>query len=664
MKSIRTKMMVFYGGLITTFLLVLLAVIYVVSRNISTSLTNDMTQQVVEAKASEIGQLMNGVIQETRVLSQTEIIKSMDMDRIKPYLTSCVVPGRHSWMGISDIHGKTWVTLNKDADISGLEYYKEIVFNHEEYYIPQPFIALATGEPITTVAFAVKNGDNTEGLMIIVISMKLLSDISDNMAIGQSGYGWLVDNTGTVIGHPNQEYIMDLKLSESEKYGYKNLDKMEEKIINQEKGIGVITNPEGINEILFFAQIPNTPGWSLVVSIPQKELFEKVNNLLYIIITIVLCIILFTLVSIYFVSKTISKPLSLVSSYLKKIAQHDFSIQIEPKLLKMNDEIGILSNSMDIMQQAMRQAFTKIIEKADNIYNENNNIADSLHNLSLNANDTLATLEELSAGVEETTSAIEQVNISVTDINNLSTQAMNNTLKGSQTAQETAKKAELLKTNIDSSNKEIYEIYKNARISLDSAIIESKKIAKIEALSETILEIISQTNLLALNASIEASRAGINGNGFNVVANEMKKLADDSKVHVTEIKSINIEIIDAVDNIIKNSQLMTDLISNKVLNDYQSISELQDEYIKDTSCINSFLYDLSNISRDLDYSIGGIKNSIDEVAHSKNDEAYGIQNITERSSDIGKKVSDISKSMNKNNVDVKELYDIIRQFKI
>ncbi len=122
---------------------------------------------------------------------------------------------------------------------------------------------------------------------------------------------------------------------------------------------------------------------------------------------------------------------------------------------------------------------------------------------------------------------------------------------------------------------------------LESAIESSKVVEQINVLSDSIMNITSQTNLLALNAAIEAARAGEAGKGFSVVADEIRKLAEQSKDTVTEIQSITVKVIESVKNLSDSSSNLLTFVSTDMDNDYKTMLNVADKYSEDASFVDT-----------------------------------------------------------------------------
>lgn len=137
--------------------------------------------------------------------------------------------------------------------------------------------------------------------------------------------------------------------------------------------------------------------------------------------------------------------------------------------------------------------------------------------------------------MQETAASTEEMNASSTEIGNAVISISEKSQKGAESAGVIRRRAMDLKDIAISSKENANRMYTDTYNRLRAAIAESKSVEQISALSTSILQITSQTNLLALNAAIEAARAGEAGKGFAVVAEEIRKLAESSKVTVTEI---------------------------------------------------------------------------------------------------------------------------------
>jgi len=106
-----------------------------------------------------------------------------------------------------------------------------------------------------------------------------------------------------------------------------------------------------------------------------------------------------------------------------------------------------------------------------------------------------------------------------------------------------------------------------AEKNLNKAIEDSKAVEQIDILTDSILQITNQTNLLALNAAIEAARAGEAGKGFSVVADEIRKLAEDSRRNATKIQEITASALKSVKQLAKNATIVLNFLINDVNKD-------------------------------------------------------------------------------------------------
>lgn len=220
------------------------------------------------------------------------------------------------------------------------------------------------------------------------------------------------------------------------------------------------------------------------------------------------------LVSANFVTKmVIRKPIQELNQKIKEMSEGNVNIAIERETLNKHNEIGEIACSLEILINQLKKVSKEINGCSSEVDEIGSHLGSLAMALSNGANSQAASVEELS-------SAMEQM------VANISENASN--------ARETENIA-------IKSSKEIVE----SKDSMVNALESLKKIAgKISVISDIAFE----TNILALNAAVESSRAGEHGRGFSVVASEVRKLAEHSKIAADEIvmlsnKSLELSVV-------------------------------------------------------------------------------------------------------------------------
>jgi len=273
----------------------------------------------------------------------------------------------------------------------------------------------------------------------------------------------------------------------------------------------------------------------LFTGVPKSDYFSGLNRMMLTIgITALAMIVVVNLLLVSFV-KRFMRPIVELAPVANRLADGDLSMQIDAA---RSDEIGQVLDAMRGMVEKWKSVVTDVKQASDNIASAGTQLNSNAGEMSHASSNQAQRAQQVAASAEEMSQTVMDVARNITTI--------------AQSATEMVKVAKDGETIVVKSITEVKEIAETVDGSSELVKSLGERSKQINEIINVINEIADQTNLLALNAAIEAARAGEQGRGFAVVADEVKKLAErtaDSTSEIGEmIKAIQEGVLKAVES--------------------------------------------------------------------------------------------------------------------
>lgn len=529
-------------------------------------------------------------------------------------------------------------------------YFKEAIKGNT--FFTDAYISSFTNAPCVTISTPIKNADGViVGVMAADISLQALKGISENAKIGKNGYVEIVDNAGTVIAHPVNEKVL-------QKENFAKLDYVQ-KVISGKSGWVETVSTRGDKAITNFAPVEKYK-WGIIVNQPVKEIFDVAVSASYIILAILIISILLAAGTAFYIARSIADPLQQVVQSVEKIADGDLSqkITVEGFL-----EVNQLVMGVNHMTTSLRKIITQAASVAESV---------------------AASAEELTAAATEVGRASDQVAHTIQDVAhsavtqmNLSNQSakvmadMNHSVldtvqaacevaevsgKSEQSAGEGIKQVDHA---VDLMNHIQEDVGKTAKM----IFVLGEKSRQIGQIVEAITNIAGQTNLLALNAAIEAARAGEQGRGFAVVADEVRKLAEQSQTAAKEIAAI----IGAIQSETAQTVVAMNKSSAEVDEGVRVVKASKESFEGIYVDVKNVKRQIENIVALIDKQQGGsaqVEQSINDIAGCANINSNSSQEVAAASEEQNASVQEIVAAVSGLALMASELQEVVNRFKV
>ncbi|MEK4005877.1 methyl-accepting chemotaxis protein [Paenibacillus sp. FSL H3-0333] len=556
---------------------------------------------------------------------------------------------------IADTNGRVLMTSSSEApgaDVKDRAYFQEALQGKDA--VSDVILSRETNQYIVAIARPLRVKDQITGVLIGTALFENIAAPVTGVKIGEHGYGYMLDRTGLIVSHPEQDKVLKEKLDSGSNA---ELNALVQRMKAGDTAHGFYTY-EGVHKYVSFQPAGH---WVVATTANVEEYMApaaEIRNTTLILILV--CIAVAMVAAYFFTTRNIVNPIRKLERAMGLAGDGDLTVHTS---IQTGDELQLLSESFNTMIDKQEAIIEKVRAGSLSLTSMSEEMAASSEEISASIQEISSSTQEIASGAENNNQSVINASQVLVQLSSLVQLAQSKASATSGNAETTHQAAQEGRARVIHTVEAMNTIHSSTKETEALLYTVSGLSEQVSAITGTINKIAEQTNLLALNAAIEAARAGENGRGFSVVAGEVRKLSDETHTNAGEITDLVNEMISRITEAVDSMRGAAGAVESGV----SIVNETDRAFvhiIQSVEMITDNVQEILDITRDEVATSDQIIKLIDSMGTISELAAANTENVSSATEEQAATVNNFAASAQEISAMANELEILVEKFKI